>query len=83
MAANRRYAQRSSEKTSGFVEVSLGIREVESNLGITHGALKGWVLKHRDHKDAALTGRIDPQSPEAKLKQLCKENEQLRRVRDI
>lgn len=30
------------------VEECLGVREVERNLGITHGVLKGWVQKHRD-----------------------------------
>jgi transposase len=52
------------------VEEDLGVREVERNLGITHGVLKGWVQKHRDHQDAAFAGRVDPQSPEAELKQM-------------
>jgi transposase len=65
------------------VDEGLGVREVERNLGITHGVLKGWVQKHLDHKDAAFVGRVDPQSPEAEIKQLRKEVEQLRRERDI
>jgi len=65
------------------VEEGLGVREVERNLGITHGVLKGWVQKHRDHEDAAFAGSVVPESPEAELKQLRKENEQLRRERDI
>ena len=65
------------------VEEGLRIREVERDLGITHGVLKGWVQKHRDHQDAAFVGRFDPQSPEAELKRLQKENERLRRERDI
>jgi transposase len=65
------------------VDEGLGGREVERNLGITHGVLKDWVQKHRDHQDAAFAGRVAPQSPEAELKQLRKENEQLRRERDI
>lgn len=65
------------------VEESLSIREVERNLGITYGVLKGWVQKHQDHQDAAFVGNVHPLSPEAELKQLRKENDQLRRERDI
>jgi transposase len=65
------------------VEEGLTIREAERNLGITYGVLKGWVQKHQDHQDAAFVGHIAPQSPEAELKQLRKENDQLRRERDI
>jgi transposase len=65
------------------LDEDLSIREVERNLGITHGVLKDWVQKQRDHQDAAFVGRLDPQSPEAELKQLRKENDQLRRERDI
>lgn len=65
------------------VNEGLTIREVERNLGITHGVLKGWVQKHHDHQDAAFVGSIAPQSPEAELRRLQKENEQLRRERDI
>jgi len=65
------------------VEESLSIREVERNLGITYGVLKGWVQKLQDHQDAAFVGNVHPLSPEAELKQLRKENDQLRRERDI
>jgi transposase len=65
------------------VEENLSVREVERNLGITYGVLKGWVQKHRDHQDAAFVGSMSPLSPEAELKQLRKENDQLRRERDI
>ena len=65
------------------VEESLSIRGVERNLGITDGVLKGWVQKHQDHQDAAFVGSVSPLSPEAELKQLRKENDQLRRERDI
>ena len=65
------------------VEENLSVREVERNLGITYGVLKGWVQKHRDHQDAAFVGSMSPLSPEAQLKQLRKENDQLRRERDI
>ena len=84
MKANRRYdPEFKREAVRLVVEEGLGIREVERNLGITYGVLKGWVQKHRDHQDAAFVGRIDPQSPEAELKQLRKDFEQLRRERDI
>jgi transposase len=65
------------------VEDGLTVRDVERNLGITHGVLKAWVQKHRDHKDAAFVGTVDPLSPEAELKRLRKENERLQRERDI
>ncbi|WP_092194754.1 hypothetical protein, partial [Desulfomicrobium norvegicum] len=44
---------------------------------------KGWVQKHRDHQDAAFVGNHAPESPEAELKRLRKENERLQRERDI
>ena len=65
------------------IEEKLSVREVERNLGITCGVLKGWVQKHRDHQDAAFVGSMSLISPEAELKQLRKENDQLRRERDI
>ena len=65
------------------VEEKLSIRETERNLGITFGVLKGWVQKHQDHQDAAFVGSVSPLSPEAELQQLRKENDQLRRERDI
>ncbi|QEM68229.1 transposase [Geobacter sp. FeAm09] len=71
------------EAVQMVVEEGLGVREVERNLGITYGVLKGWVQKHRDYQDAAHVGRIAPESPEAELKRLRKENERLQRERDI
>lgn len=65
------------------VEEGLAIREVERNLGITYGVLKAWVRKHRDHQDAAFSPHTVPESPEAELKRLRKENERLQRERDI
>jgi transposase len=65
------------------IEDGMGIREVERSLGITYGVLKGWVQKHRDHEDAAFVGSHAPESPEAELKRLRKENERLQRERDI
>ena len=65
------------------IEEGLRIGEVERNLGITAGVLKGWVRKHRKHQDAAFVGQVDFASPEAELKRLHKENERLKRERDI
>jgi transposase len=84
MRAKRKYdPEFKREAVRLVVDEGLGLRDVERNLGITHGVLKDWVQKHRDHQDAAFVGRLAPQSPEAELKQLRKENEQLRRERDI
>lgn len=84
MGTNRRYdPEFKREAVQLVVEGGQTIRDVERNLGITHGVLKGWVQKHRDHNDAAFPGQLDPQSAEGQLKVLQKENAQLRRERDI
>ena len=81
---NRRYdPDFKREAVRMVVEDGLGIRDVERSLGITYGVLKGWLQKRRDHQDAAFVGRIAPDSPEAELKRLRKENERLQRERDI
>ncbi|BCR06713.1 transposase [Desulfuromonas versatilis] len=81
---NRRYdSDLKREAVRMVVEEGLGIREVERNLGITFGVLKGWVQKHQNHQDAAFSSRSAPESPEAELKRLRKENERLQRERDI
>jgi len=81
MRSNRKY---DSEFKQEAVKLVVGegrtIREVESSLGITHGVLKGWVQKHRDQQDPVKVSQL---SVEAELKQLRKENEKLRRERDI
>ncbi len=80
---NRKYdAEFKREAVRLVLEEGLRVREVERNLGITHGVLKDWVQKHRDHQDAASAGR-PALSPEEELKQLRKDNERLRRERDI
>lgn len=84
MNMNRRYdPDFKREAVRMVVEEGLKVREVERNLGITHGVLKDWVQKHRDHQDAAHRGQIAAESPEAELKRLRKENERLQRERDI
>lgn len=84
MSMQRRYdPDFKREAVRMVVDDGLKVREVERNLGITFGVLKGWVQKHRDHQDAAFAGRISPESPEAELKRLRKENERLQRERDI
>ena len=82
--SNRRYdPDFKREAVRMVIEEGLGVREVERNLGITHGVLKDWVQKHRDHQDAGFSARTAPESPEAELKRLRKENERLQRERDI
>ena len=84
MRAKRKYdPEFKREAVRLVVEEGLGLREVERNLGITHGVLKDWVRKHRDHKEAAHVGHQGSQSSETELKQLRRENERLRRERDI
>jgi transposase len=84
MSTHRRYdPDFKREAVRMVVEDGHGVREVERNLGITYGVLKGWVQKHRDHQDAAHVGLIATESPEAELKRLRKENERLQRERDI
>ena len=84
MSSHRKYdPDFKREAVRLVVEDGLGVREVERNLGITYGVLKGWVQKHRDHQDAAFAVRFAPESPEAELKRLRKENERLQRERDI
>jgi transposase len=81
---NRRYDRDfKREAVRMVVEDGLSIREVEWSLGITYGVLKGWLQKHQEHQDAAFVGRVAPNSPEAELKRLRKENERLQRERDI
>ncbi len=65
------------------VEDGMGMREVERSLGITLESSRGWVQKHQEHQDGAFIGRVAPDSPEAELKRLRKENERLQRERDI
>ena len=84
MSSHRKYdPDFKREAVRMVVEDGLGIREVERSLGITFGVLKGWVQKHRDHQDAAFAVQLAPESPEAELKRLRKENERLQRERDI
>lgn len=83
MRSNRKYdSEFKREAVLLVVDQGLTIRETESNLGITHGVLKGWVQKHRDNQNTPFV-TSDQLSPETELKQLRKENEQLRREREI
>ena len=59
------------------VEDGRGIRDVERELGITIGVLKGWIKKHEQHRDAAFRGTVEPGSPEAEMRKLEKENRRL------
>ena len=82
MRAKRKYdPEFKREAVRLVVEEGLRIREVERNLGITHGVLKDWVRKHRDHKDAAQVGPLGPQSSDAELKQLRRK--QMRSLRSL
>jgi transposase len=47
------------------------------------GVQEGRVQVHRDHQDAAFSGRTAQEPQETELKRLRKENERLQRERDI
>ena len=61
------YRKYDSDFKREAVRMVAEVREVERNLGITFGVLKGWVEKHREHQDAAFAGRLALGSPEAEL----------------
>lgn len=81
MRSNRKYdSEFKLQAVKEVIEHNRSIREVESSFQITHGVLKGWVQKYRDEQNPEI---VSQRSAEAELKQLRKENEQLRRERDI
>ena len=81
MRSRRKYdSEFKAEAVKLVVEDNLTIREVESNLGITYGVLKGWVQKHCDEQNPAIVSQL---AAESELKHLRKENERLRREREI
>jgi transposase len=81
MKANTKYdPEFKLQAVKEVVDNNRSIREFETSLGITGGVLKGWVQKHRDQQKTAIVNQL---SAEAELKQLRKENEQLRRECDI
>jgi len=84
MRTNRKYdAEFKREAVRLVIEGGLKIREVERDLGITAGVLKDWVRKSRENPGETFSGILDPESPEAELKRLRKENARLQRERDI
>jgi transposase len=58
-------------------------REVASNLGIPQATLVGWVLEKQKSGDGAFHGKGYLKPEDAKIKALERENERLRRERDI
>lgn len=84
MGTNRKYdAEFKQEAVRLVIESGMKIREVERDLGITHGVLKDWVRKSRENPGETFSGILDPECPEAELKRLRKENARLQRERDI
>jgi len=86
MGKNRYYdADFKREAVRMVLEDGRGVREVERSLGITLGLLKCWVkaLRLRD-SDAGVFFTPSPTVDLAeRMKQLDRENERLRRERDI
>ena len=86
MGKNRNYdADFKREAVRMVLDDGRGVSEVERSLGITRGLLKCWVRGQRLRDDEA--GVVFKPSPGAdpaeRMKQLEKENERLRRERDI
>jgi transposase len=66
------------------VEEGRTIRDVERSLGITFGILKDWVRKFEATGACSVAkGPLAVGTPEAEMKRLQKDNERLRRERDI
>jgi transposase len=65
------------------LEDGRAVREVERSLGITFGLLKNWVKARRGDATAPRGGLLTDLPPTAREKALEKENERLRRERDI
>lgn len=81
MRSNRKYdAEFKLEAVKLVLEENRSIHDVETSLGITRGVLKAWVQKHRDEQNPEV---VSQRSAEQELKALRKENERLRRERDI
>ena len=57
--------------------------EVERNLGITPSLVSKWVREMRKDPEEAFPGKGRLKAPDEEIRQLKRENERLRRERDI
>ena len=69
-----------AEAVKMVIETSRPIAEVARDLGINEGTLGNWVLKYRDEHPISEELTIDER---AKLKELERENRELRMERDF
>ena len=82
--ARRKYDREFKREAARLViEDGRTVRSVENSLGITRGVLKDWVHLYRKDSESAFvgSGRLLPEAE--KVRQLQRENERLRRERDI
>lgn len=59
------------------------MRSVEQSLGITSGVLKGWIAAREQHSEKPFIGSGNHRNRDDELEVLRRENDRLRRERDI
>jgi transposase len=64
-------------------ERGLAIKQVSEDLGIGFSTLRRWVSEHKQHGVSAFPGKGNLRPDDSKLRSLERENETLRRERDI
>jgi len=65
------------------LEEGITIRQACADLGIGQSTLERWIEEHKKHGKAAFPGKGRLRPDDEKLKKLERENEVLRRERDI
>lgn len=81
---NRHYTKEFKQEAIRLYETSgKSVREIEEELGISHGLLNKWRYKQRDSGAGAFVGTGHQTEEETELRRLRRENEVLRQERDI
>lgn len=65
------------------IDQGLSIGKVSADLGIGKSTLDRWVRELKDHGSSAFPGKGHPHAEDERLRKLERENEVLRRERDI
>ena len=65
------------------LDQGLKVAQVSSDLGVGLSTLERWISEHKQHGAAAFPGKGNQRPDDAKIKQLERENEILKRERDI